>query len=103
MLLKRGLGGWGRFVGDIAARGWGWVMGLLYLSELQDSREWVNQNAEDILKSVQKIDGGWGTIFPKGVPMWLHKVRNYFNVEPKTLRLVDRSVTAHWMQEARSH
>ena len=78
-------------------------MGLLYLSELQDSREWVNQTAEDILRSVLQIDGGWAKIFPKGVPMWLHKVRNYFNIEPKTLRLVDKSITKHWMHDVRSH
>lgn len=76
-------------------------MGLLYASELQDSREWVFQNAQDILDSVKNA-GGWAKIFPKGVPKWLHKLRNYFNVEPKTLRLVDRSVTNHWMQDIRS-
>src|SRR5262245_42125507 len=39
----------------------------------------------------------------KGVPMWLHKVRNYFNLEPKTLRLVDKQPTAHAMHEVRSY
>lgn len=76
-------------------------MGLLYASELQDSREWVNQNAEDILKSVIQAHG-WAKVFPKGVPMWLHKIRNYFNVEPKTLRLVSKSVRDHWMHDVRS-
>lgn len=77
-------------------------MRLLYLSELQDSSEWVLSNAQDILDSVKKA-GGWKKVFPNGVPTWLHKLRNYFNVEPKCLRLVDKSVTDHWMLNIRSH
>ena len=77
-------------------------MGLLYKSELQDSTDWVLQNAQDILDSVKKA-GGWAKVFPKGVPPWLHKLRNYFNVEPKCLTLVDKTVTDHWMQDIRSH
>ena len=77
-------------------------MGMLYPSEIPDSTNWVLNNAEDILKSVLKA-GGWAKVFPKKIPPWLHKIRNYFNVEPKCLRLVDSSVTAHWMQEIRSH
>lgn len=77
-------------------------MGLLYKSELQDSVDWVGQNAEDILKSVKNADG-WAKVFPKGVPGWLHKLRNYFNVEPVSLTLVGKLVTDHWMQDVRSH
>ena len=77
-------------------------MGLLYASELQDSSEWVDQNAQDILDSVKNA-GGWAKVFPKGVPNWLHKIRNYFNLEPKTLRLVDKQPTDHAMREIRSH
>lgn len=77
-------------------------MGLLYASELTDSSEWVLKNAQDILDSVKQA-GGWGKVFPKGVPDWLHRLRNYFNVEPHTLRLVDKSVRDHWMNNVRSH
>jgi hypothetical protein len=77
-------------------------MGLLYKSEIPDSTAWVGQNAQDILDSVKNA-GGWAKVFPKKVPDWLHKLRNYFNVEPKCLRLVDKNLTAHWMQEIRSH
>lgn len=77
-------------------------MGQLYPSELRDSSEWVLCNAQDILDSVKKW-GGWKKIFPNGIPMWLHKLRNYFNVEPKYLRLVDQPVTDHWMRDVRSH
>jgi hypothetical protein len=77
-------------------------MGLLYPSELKDSSEWVLSNAQDILDSVKNA-GGWKKVFPSGIPTWLHKLRNYFNVEPKCLRLVDKSVTVHWMRDIRSH
>ena len=77
-------------------------MGQLYASELKDPNEWVNQNAQDILYSVKKV-GGWNTLFPSGVPMWLHKIRNYFNVEPTTLRLVDKGVAGHWMADVRKY
>lgn len=77
-------------------------MGLLYASELKDPNEWVGQNAEDILRSVRNA-GGWKTLFPNDIPMWLHKIRNYFNVEPATLRLVDQGTTSHWMAEVRKY
>ena len=77
-------------------------MGKLYASELLDPAEWVDMNAKDILDSVRDA-GGWLKLFPKGIPNWLHKVRNYFNVEPKTLRLVDKNVTGHWMKDVRAH
>jgi len=77
-------------------------MGLLYASELQDPSEWVLQNAQDILDSVKKA-GGWAKVFPKGVPTWLHKLRNYFNVEPVSLRLVDKVPADHAMHDIRSY
>lgn len=77
-------------------------MALLYKSELQDSVDWVGRNAKEILDSVRNADG-WEKVFPNGIPTWLHKLRNYFNVEPKTLRLMDKSVTDHWMRKIRSH
>lgn len=78
------------------------IMGLLYASELRDSTDWVMRNAQEILDSVRKA-GGWHKVFPKGVPNWLHKLRNYFNVEPVSLRLVDKTPTDHAMQEIRAY
>lgn len=77
-------------------------MGLLYASELRDPSEWVLQNAQCILDSVKQA-GGWMTLFPLGPPMWLHKIRNYFNVEPTTLRLLDKGETDRWMALIRTH
>lgn len=78
------------------------MAGHLYPSELRDPSEWVNQNAQCILESVRKADG-WKQVFPGIFPMWLHKLRNYFNVEPVTLRLLDQANTNHWMSEIRKH
>jgi len=79
-------------------------MGHLYASELRDPSEWVNKNAQFILDSAGKA-GGWRTVFEKEkvFPMWLHKLRNYFNVEPATLRLLDRGKANQWMSAIREH
>ena len=73
---------------------------LLYPGELRDANEWVGQNAQCILDSVRRADG-WKNVFPDPFPfpMWLHKLRNYFNVEPTTLRLVDKATTTIRMGE----
>ncbi|MEQ1764546.1 MAG: hypothetical protein ABL984_15560 [Pyrinomonadaceae bacterium] len=74
----------------------------LSAAELKDPNKWLGQSAEGILKAVRQANG-WITLFPDGVPMWLHKIRNYFNVEPATLRLVDKGTTAHWMGDIRKY
>jgi len=73
---------------------------LLYPGELRDAHEWVGQNAQCILDSVRRADG-WKNVFkdPFPFPMWLHKLRNYFNVEPTTLRLLDKATTSIRMGE----
>jgi hypothetical protein len=78
------------------------MAGLLYASELRDPSEWVNQNAQRILDSIKQA-GGWNQVFQGPVPMWLHKLRNYFNKEPMTLKLLDPSRTRHWMSEITRH
>ncbi len=75
-------------------------MGMLYPGELRDPHEWVGQNAQNILKSVENWNG-WANVFKQGVPMWLHKLRNYFNIEPKFLRLLNKPLTDQWMRKIR--
>lgn len=44
-----------------------------------------------ILKEVRSV-GGWTKVFPNDLPLWAHRVRNYFNLEPITLtRFTDGS------------
>ena len=79
------------------------MAGLLYASDLRDASEWVNQSAQCVLDSVRQADG-WKQVFQgRPVPMWLHKLRNYFNVEPVTLRLLDQGRASRWMSEIREH
>lgn len=80
------------------------MAGLLYPGELRDPSEWVNQTAQCILDSVRRAEG-WGKVFgkEKEFPMWLHKLRNYFNVEPTTLRLLDKGISNYWMAKIREH
>lgn len=75
---------------------------MLYPGELRDAHEWIGQTAENILQSVNHA-GSWAKVFEHGVPMWLHRLRNYFNVEPKFLRLLNKPLTDHYMSKIRSN
>jgi hypothetical protein len=55
------------------------------LNELRLYKNWVGRTPQEIIAVVKGISGGWLTVFPKGLPIWAHRVRNYFNVEPKFL------------------
>jgi hypothetical protein len=59
---------------------------------LGNYNEWLKRSPGDVLKAVRDIPGGWKTIFSQGLPLWAHRVRNFFNLEPITLtRLSDGS------------
>ncbi len=45
---------------------------------LSNYRNWHELTAAQILSGVQKITGGWASVFPKGIPCWASRVRNYF-------------------------
>ena len=57
--------------------------------KLRDYRNWYDLNAREVLTAVQQTKGGWKTIFPKGIPCWLSRLRNYFNVTPHFLMRYD--------------
>lgn len=59
---------------------------------LQDYNNWIGKSPQQILDAVRK--NGWAgvfstTKFPRGLPIWAHRVRNYFNREPKFLMRLD--------------
>jgi hypothetical protein len=58
---------------------------------------WIGLSADALLRSV-KDAGGWGNVFPKGVPRWANRLRNYFNVTPEKLRRLDSGATAAHMK-----
>lgn len=66
-------------------------MGYLNLEQLKKYENWVNNSAEDILISVKNV-GGWINVFPKELPLWAHRVRNYFNQEPIYLTRLDNGI-----------
>jgi hypothetical protein len=61
---------------------------------LQDYNNWIGKSPQTILEAVNKA--GWGAVFndpikfPKGLPIWAHRVRNYFNREPYFLSRLDQ-------------
>lgn len=55
------------------------------LEKLKDYNYWVGQSPKEILNAVRQIKGGWEVIFPNKLPLWAHRVRNFFNREPKSL------------------
>jgi hypothetical protein len=59
-------------------------------AELSNYRNWHDRTAAQILYAVQNIRGGWATVFPKGIPCWASRVRNYFNVTPHDLMRFDK-------------
>ncbi len=63
------------------------------LDKLRNYDEWIGKTPQQIIDAV-KLVGGWAvvfsaTAFPAGLPLWAHRVRNYFNVEPRSLTRYD--------------
>jgi hypothetical protein len=55
------------------------------LKELQDYSYWIGKTPKEILNAVRQLKGGWAEVFPDKLPVWAHRVRNYFNREPANL------------------
>lgn len=62
------------------------------LKELRDFKYWVGKSPQKIVDTV-KFCGGWQRVFPNTSPFpeWAHLVRNYFNENPKKLKLVSNN------------
>lgn len=58
--------------------------------ELLEYETWIGKSAGDVLHVI-KERGGWSKAYPKGseFPMWLSRVRNFFNECPNTVMLLD--------------
>lgn len=68
------------------------------LNSLKQYVNWVGRSPEEILREV-KNHGGWKIVFPGRLPVWAHKIRNYFNIEPRSLMLLDESSGRPHLQE----
>jgi hypothetical protein len=51
---------------------------------LGDYGNWIGKSAAEVRDAVMQA-GGWGAVFTNTVPLWAHRVRNYFNEEPTAL------------------
>jgi hypothetical protein len=54
------------------------------LNALRDYGNWVGKSALEVREAAKQA-GGWGAVFMNTVPLWAHRVRNYFNEEPTSL------------------
>jgi hypothetical protein len=66
------------------------------LKMLQDYSNWVGKTPKEILEAVKQV-GGWASVFPDKLPIWAHRVRNYFNREPRSLERLDAASTKRLM------
>jgi hypothetical protein len=76
-------------------------MGYLNLDELKKYENWVNKSADEILASVKNV-GGWIKVFPDELPLWAHRVRNYFNQEPVTLTRLETKLAKNLLAKINS-
>jgi hypothetical protein len=59
---------------------------------LGDYTNWVGKTPKAILEAVKQV-GGWAKVFPDKLPLWAHRIRNYFNREPASLMRLDEKRT----------
>jgi hypothetical protein len=74
-------------------------MSLLNLDELRDYNKWIGQTAWDVYHSVIRV-GGWSQVFQGPVPRWASRIRQYFNLTPKTLKLLDHDESSEYLEKA---
>jgi hypothetical protein len=68
------------------------------LEQLKDYNRWIGKSPMEILNAVRQINGGWETVFPNKLPLWAHRIRNYFNREPKSLLRLNESKAEPYLQ-----
>lgn len=68
---------------------------------LNDYGDWVGRCPLEIRRAVI-ARGGWSKVFPRGqdFPKWANRIRNYFNLKPKKLKLI-KSLSREWILASR--
>lgn len=69
------------------------------LKALQDYNNWIGKSPKEIIEAVKQV-GGWVNIFPDKLPLWAHRIRNYFNREPRSLERLDATRTKALMKRS---
>jgi len=74
---------------------------MMTLDELRDYDKWVGRTALDVYHSAAKA-GGWQKVFPGHLPRWASRVRQYFNVTPMLLSLLDEAQSNYHLARAQT-
>jgi hypothetical protein len=61
---------------------------MLDRKALGDYGNWIGQTPLDVYDSVIAV-GGWQNVFPGALPIWASRIRQYFNINPMSLKLLD--------------
>jgi hypothetical protein len=72
---------------------------LLDLKALRDYGNWIGETAWDVHGSVMRV-GGWQQVFPGALPRWASRIRQYFNLTPMTLKLLDYEESSRYLERA---
>lgn len=73
---------------------------LLDLKALRDYGNWIGETAWDVHGSVMRV-GGWQQVFPRALPRWASRIRQYFNLTPMTLKLLDHEESSRYLESWR--
>jgi len=71
------------------------------LKSLRDYNNWIGHTAYDVQHAVIGL-GGWGNVFPGSLPRWASRIRQYFNLNPMTLRLLDENESGSLLARAQT-
>jgi hypothetical protein len=67
------------------------------LRMLKNYEEWLKRSPAQVIDAVKNIKGGWAAVFPDRLPVWAHRVRNFFNREPRFLMRLSDSWSQSWL------
>ena len=74
---------------------------MLDLKALTDYGNWIGETAWDVHGSVMRV-GGWQQVFPGALPRWASRIRQYFNLTPTTLKLLDHEESSRYLEKAQT-
>ena len=74
---------------------------MLDLKALGNYGKWVEETPWEVYSSVIAV-GGWQHVFPGALPRWASRVRQYFNLTPMTLKLLDHEESSGYLKKAQT-
>jgi len=76
-------------------------MAILNINDLRVYDKWIGQTAMDVYYSVIAVNG-WQNVFQGPLPRWASRVRQYFNLTPMTLKLLDHEESSGYLEKAQT-